>query len=160
MSNPCIKSVIEGFSFSENPVWLQPVALTSIDFFQPLSLGGIWDCDGWRPGRNPPSVLGSIHLIGVPAPHTVLIGAYYSFHNVGRLFHPHQAAQRLRIIVCGLARSPFCARARTLIRHFTCYAPALWVEFPQAKARKLPTGSPTIKSLAWWSQLWFSQPCI
>ena len=28
-----------------------------------------------------------------------------------------------------------------------CYAPAVWVEFPQAEARKLPTGSPTSKSL-------------
>jgi len=43
---------------------------------------------GWRAGRNPPSVLGSIRLIGVPAPRAELIGAYYPFHSAGRLFHP------------------------------------------------------------------------
>ena len=62
---------------------------------------------GWRPGRNPPSVLSSIHLIGVPAPHAVFIGAYYPFHGVGRLFHPHKAAQRFRIIVISIARFVF-----------------------------------------------------
>ena len=41
---------------------------------------------GWRVGRNPPSVLGDIHLIGIPAPQAVFTGAYYPFHGVGWLF--------------------------------------------------------------------------
>jgi len=42
--------------------------------------------NGWRAGRNPPSVRGDICLIGIPAPRTALIGAYYPFHNAGRHF--------------------------------------------------------------------------
>jgi len=38
---------------------------------------------GWRVGRNPPSVLGDIHLIGIPAPPADITGAYYPFHGVG-----------------------------------------------------------------------------
>jgi hypothetical protein len=45
--------------------------------------GGI---SGRRLGRNPPSVLGDIHLIGIPAPPAVFMGAYYPFHGVGWLF--------------------------------------------------------------------------
>jgi len=41
---------------------------------------------GWRAGRNPPSVLGSIRLIGIPAPCADLMGVYYPFHRVGWLF--------------------------------------------------------------------------
>jgi hypothetical protein len=41
---------------------------------------------GQRVGCNPPSVLGDIHLIGIPAPQAVFIGAYYPFHGVGWLF--------------------------------------------------------------------------
>jgi hypothetical protein len=37
----------------------------------------------WRVGRNPPSVLGDIHLIGIPAPQAAFTGAYYPFHDVG-----------------------------------------------------------------------------
>ncbi len=38
---------------------------------------------GWRAGRNPPSVLGDICLIGIPAPPAGVKGAYYPFHSVG-----------------------------------------------------------------------------
>ena len=41
---------------------------------------------GWRVGSNPSSVLGDIHLIGIPAPQAVFTGAYYPFHGVGWLF--------------------------------------------------------------------------
>ena len=41
---------------------------------------------GWRVGSNPPSVLGDIHLIGIPAPLAEVTGAYYPFHGVGWLF--------------------------------------------------------------------------
>lgn len=40
----------------------------------------------WRVGRNPPSVLGDIHLIGIPAPQAAFTGAYYPFHSVCRHF--------------------------------------------------------------------------
>jgi len=39
--------------------------------------------EGWRVGSNPPSVLGDIHLIGIPAPLAEVTGAYYPFHGVG-----------------------------------------------------------------------------
>ena len=42
--------------------------------------------EGQRVGRNPPSVLGDIHLIGIPAPPAVFTGAYYPFHSVCRHF--------------------------------------------------------------------------
>ena len=38
---------------------------------------------GWRVGRNPPSVLGDIHLVGIPAPQAAFTGTYYPFHGVG-----------------------------------------------------------------------------
>ena len=41
---------------------------------------------GQRVGRNPPSVLGDIHLVGIPAPQAAFTGAYYPFHGVCRLF--------------------------------------------------------------------------
>jgi len=41
---------------------------------------------GRRVGCNPPSVLGDIHLIGIPAPPAVFTGAYYPFHIVCRHF--------------------------------------------------------------------------
>ena len=44
---------------------------------------GVQDIEGWRVGRNPPSVLGDIHLIGIPAPLAEVTGAYYPFHDVG-----------------------------------------------------------------------------
>ena len=53
-------------------------------------------------GRNPPSVLGDIHLIGIPAPPAGITGAYYPFHGVGGLFHPYRPPhQRKRIILNG-----------------------------------------------------------
>ena len=42
-----------------------------------------WGC---RVGRNPPSVLCDIRLIGIPAPRAGFMGAYYPFHSVGRPF--------------------------------------------------------------------------
>ena len=44
---------------------------------------GVQDIEGWRVGSNPPSVLGDIHLIGIPAPPAEVTGAYYPFHGVG-----------------------------------------------------------------------------
>jgi len=43
----------------------------------------VQDVEGWRVGSNPPSVLGDIHLIGIPAPPAEVTGAYYPFHGVG-----------------------------------------------------------------------------
>jgi hypothetical protein len=40
----------------------------------------------WRVGRNPPSVLSDIHLVGIPASQAAFTGAYYPFHGVCRLF--------------------------------------------------------------------------
>ena len=41
---------------------------------------------GRRLGRNPPSVLGDIHLIGIPAPPAEITGTYYPFHGVSGHF--------------------------------------------------------------------------
>ena len=43
---------------------------------------------GWRAGRNPPSVLSGIYLIGIPAPPADVTGAYFPFHSVTEPFHP------------------------------------------------------------------------
>jgi len=102
---------------------------------------------GWRPGRNPPSVRDDICLIGIPAPQTALIGAYYPFHNAGRHFTQFISllnafasssltdAGFLSVSSPGL--SPDVSQRR---------ASVLWVEFPQAEARKSSTGSPTVLS--------------
>jgi len=75
----------------------------------------VWGGCGRRVGRNPPSVLGDIHLIGIPAPRTELTGVYYPFHGMGRSFHPHcQPPQRMRILVLGLGWVRFCNVARPL----------------------------------------------
>ena len=47
------------------------------------SENSLQNVEGWRVGRNPPSVLGDIHLIGIPAPLAEVTGAYYPFHDVG-----------------------------------------------------------------------------
>src|SRR2546426_428305 len=53
---------------------------------------GSADRDGWRVGRNPPSVRSSICLIGEPAPQAELIGVYIPFHSaVGARFIPRPA---------------------------------------------------------------------
>ena len=50
---------------------------------KPRSENAVQDVVGWRVGSNPPSVLGDIHLIGIPAPPAEVTGAYYPFHDVG-----------------------------------------------------------------------------
>src|SRR5713101_4637087 len=48
--------------------------------------------DGWRVGRNPPSVPSSIYLIGEPAPQAELTGVYIPFHSaMGARFIPRPA---------------------------------------------------------------------
>ena len=50
------------------------------------------DYDGWRVGRNPPSVRSSICLIGEPAPRAELTDVYIPFHSaVGARFIPRPA---------------------------------------------------------------------
>ena len=98
---------------------------------------------GWRAGRNPPSVRGDICLIGIPAPQTALIGTYYPFHNAGRrftlavslldVFASSSLTDAGFLSVSSPGLSPDVSRRR---------ASVLWVEFPQAEARKSPTGSP------------------
>ncbi len=57
---------------------------------------------GWRVGRNPPSVLGDIHLIGIPAPPAGGHWRLLSLSRRGRAFHPYlQPHQRKRIIFRG-----------------------------------------------------------
>ena len=47
------------------------------------SENGLDDEVSWRVGRNPSSVLGDIHLIGIPAPQAKFTGTYCPFHSVG-----------------------------------------------------------------------------
>ena len=57
---------------------------------------------GWRLGRNPPSVLGDIHLIGIPAPQAGVHWRLLSLSRRGQAFHPYrQPHQRKRIILHG-----------------------------------------------------------
>ncbi len=54
--------------------------------------------DGWRVGRNPPSVPSSICLIGEPAPQAELIGVYIPFHSaMGARFIPRPVL-RFRLV--------------------------------------------------------------
>src|SRR5207249_662538 len=64
-------------------VWLLPRRENS---------GGRTVHDGWRVGRNPPSVRSSICLIGEPAPQAELTGVYIPFHSaMGARFIPRPA---------------------------------------------------------------------
>jgi len=57
---------------------------------------------GWCVGRNPPSVLGDIHLIGIPAPLAEFHWRLLSLSRRGQAFHPYrQPHQRKRIIFRG-----------------------------------------------------------
>jgi len=104
-----------------------------------------------RPGRNPPSVLGSICLIGIPAPCAELIGVYVPFHRVGWLFIlVRQPSQRFRIM-------GICWRKVTFLCQGPDSHPMLYSTTPPhggrsflkpRKARKLPTGSPTNRHLS------------
>src|SRR5207302_8229104 len=94
--------------------------------------------DGWRVGRNPPSVPSSICLIGEPAPQAELIGVYIPFHSaMGARFiprpalHPGRPGEHPIIVTRYRAGYRFCAPTQPLARHITCYASALWVEFPR-----------------------------
>src|SRR2546425_9463376 len=96
------------------------------------------DRDGWRVGRNPPSVPSSICLIGEPAPQAELTGVYIPFHSaMGARFiprpalHPGRPGEHPIIVTRYRDGYRFCAPTQALARHVTCYASALWVEFPQ-----------------------------
>ena len=95
--------------------------------------------DGWRVGRNPPSVLCSICLIGEPAPRADVHRRLFplSQHN-GSPFHPctsppsgtirEDPSHHRHMVPAGYR---FCAPTQALARQLTCYASAMWVEFPQ-----------------------------
>ena len=94
--------------------------------------------DGWRVGRNPPSVPSSICLIGEPAPQAEFTGVYIPFHSVmGARFiprpalHPGRPGEHPIIVTRYRDGYRFCAPTQALARHVTCCASALWVEFPQ-----------------------------
>src|SRR6266567_3289762 len=96
---------------------------------------------GWRVGRNPLSVRSSICLIGEPAPQAELIGVYIPFHSaMGTRFiprpalHPGRPGEHPIIVTRYRDGYRFCAPTQALARHVTCYASALWVEFPQNNA--------------------------
>src|SRR5207245_6945657 len=93
---------------------------------------------GWRVGRNPPSVPSSICLIGEPAPQAELTGVYIPFHSaMGARFiprpalHPGRPGEHPIIVTRYRDGYRFCAPTQALARHITCYASALWVEFPR-----------------------------
>ncbi len=74
---------------------------------------------GWCVGRNPPSVLGDIHLIGIPAPWAVLTGAYYPFHSVCRHFTLTANLLNASASQSRMAEVFFCALTQPLGRHLT-----------------------------------------
>src|SRR5215472_6167649 len=77
-------------------------------------------------------------LSGNPRLGRMFTGVYFPFHSIvdarfipstsppsgtpGRTFHPRHTVQ---------AGYRFCASTQALARHITCYASAMWVEFPQ-----------------------------
>jgi len=80
---------------------------------------GVQNNAGWRVGRNPPSVLSDIHLIGIPAPLAEVTGAYYSFHGVGWHFTLTVRLLNASASLSMADRGSFCALTRSLDRHFT-----------------------------------------
>src|SRR5881396_1448036 len=97
--------------------------------------------DGWRVGRNPPSVPSSICLIGEPAPpaedhrrlHPLSQRSRGPFHPASSppSGTPGRTSHHRHTVPAGYR---FCAPTQALARHVTCYASAMWVEFPQNNA--------------------------
>ena len=101
---------------------------------------------GQRAGRNPPSVLGSICLIGIPAPCAELIGVYVPFHRVGWLFIlTRQPSQRFRVMgICWRKVAFLCQSPDSHPMLCSTTPPHGGRSFLKPrKARKLLTGSPT-----------------
>ena len=94
--------------------------------------------DGWRVGHNPPSVPSSICLIGEPAPpaedhrrlHPLSQRSRSPFHPASSppSGTPGRTSHHRHTVPAGYR---FCAPTQALARHVTCYASAMWVEFPQ-----------------------------
>src|SRR5438093_3341550 len=94
--------------------------------------------DGWRVGRNPPSVRSSICLIGEPAPpaedhrrlHPLSQRSRSPFHPASSppSGTPGRTSHHRHTVPAGYR---FCAPTLALARHVTCYASAMWVEFPR-----------------------------
>src|SRR5512136_893917 len=108
-----------------------------------------WIQSGWRAGRNPPFVLGSIHLIGLPASHAELIDAYYPFHRVAWHISPSIGLLNVSASKPNTDQGSFLRQSSDSNPSLTGHASAKWVEFPQAYARKLPTGSPAKRNHIW-----------
>jgi len=97
--------------------------------------------DGWRVGHNPPSVPSSICLIGEPAPpaedhrrlHPLSQRSRSPFHPASSppSGTPGRTSHHRHTVPAGYR---FCAPTQALARHVTCYASAMWVEFPQNNA--------------------------
>ena len=71
-----------------------------------------------RVGRNPPSVLGDIHLIGIPAPQAGVHRRLLSLSRRGRVLSPFPPASSTQAHhLPQPAEVSFCALARLLSRH-------------------------------------------
>ena len=74
---------------------------------------------GRRLGRNPPSVLGDIHLIGIPAPRAGVHRRLLSLSRRGRVVSPFPPAQSTQPHHPQPAEVSFCALTRLLSRHLS-----------------------------------------
>ena len=74
---------------------------------------------GWRLGRNPPSVLGDIHLVGIPAPRAEVHRRLLSLSRRGRVLSPYPPAQSTQAHHPQPAEVSFCALTRLLSRHLS-----------------------------------------
>lgn len=109
---------------------------------------------GWCVGRNPPSVLCGIRLIGLPAPSgRDFIGVCLPFPLAGRPFHRFQTS-RLNLTKCIIAISGwtfrFCSVAKPLSLYPSVLQFYMWAEFPQIPegTRKPLTNSPAQQTKA------------
>jgi len=115
-----------------------------------------------RAGRNPPFVLGSICLLGIPAPCAELIGVYVPFHRVGWLFIlARQPSQRFRIMgICWRKVAFLCQSPDSHPMLYSITPPHGGRSFLKPrKARKLLTGSPTNGHFSHLSFKPFARPC-
>ena len=71
-----------------------------------------------RLGRNPPSVLGDIYLIGIPAPQAGVHRRLLSLSRRGRVLSPYPPASSTQAYhLPRLAEVSFCALTQLLSRH-------------------------------------------
>ena len=91
-------------------------------------------------GRNPPSVLGGIHLVGIPAPRAEFHWRLLSLSQRGRVISPSPPASSTQAHHPPRQGGGFLSAPKPGLSADTsrCHASATWMEFPQAHQSREP----------------------